>query len=67
MVAAGHALELAEEDMLRARLTTADWVNLVADIPRGAKAIIKYYIDPEITMVNGWGLYGPCSALEVIR
>ncbi len=67
IVAAGHTLALNEEDMLRAHLRNAEWANFVADIPRGSKPIIKYYMNPEITMVNGWGAYGPCPALGIIR
>jgi hypothetical protein len=67
IIAAGHTLALDEEDMLRSHLRKSGWVNFVADIPRGAKPIIKYYINPEITMVNGWGAYGPCPALPIIR
>lgn len=67
IVAAGHIVGLDDEDMLRAQLRKTDWVDYVADIPRGAKPIIKYYMNPEITMVNGWGIYGPCPALPIIR
>jgi hypothetical protein len=53
--------------MLRSHLQKAAWASYAADIPRGAKPIIKYYINPEITMVGGWGAFGPCPALATIR
>ena len=66
-VAAGHAVGLDDEDLLRAQLKKSAWVDFIADIPRGVKPIIKYYINPEITMVDGWGVFGPCPALPAIR
>jgi len=66
-VTAGHTLPIDEQDMLRTHVKSDDWSNFVADIPRGAKPIIKYYINPEITMVSGFGVYGPCPALPAIR
>lgn len=67
IVIAGHGIQLAEEDMLRKLAMKADWVNFVAEIPRGAKPILKYYMNPEITMAGGWGSYGPCPLLSIIR
>lgn len=67
VIAAGHAINMHEEDMLRDLVRKADWINYVADVPRGAKPIIKYYMCPEITMVDGWGAWGPKPALKEIK
>lgn len=68
VVAAGHGLPLDELDLLRSELPSKDWIDYVADIPRGAgKPVIKYYMYPEITMLSGWGLYGASPCLEVIQ
>ena len=67
VVAAGHGVNMQEEDMLRDLLKNADWVDYVAEIPRGVKPILKYYLSPEITMVNGWGSYGPAPHLDIIK
>lgn len=67
IIAAGHGITPAEEDELRRMLRAQDWVDYVADIPRGCgKPVIKYYMSPEITMLGGWGKFGPCPALESI-
>ena len=67
IVAAGHGITPDDEDQLRELLRGADWVDYVADIPRGCgKPVIKYYMTPEITMLGGWGKQGPCPSLEII-
>lgn len=67
IVAAGHGITPDDEDELRERLRGEDWVDFVADLPRGCgKPVIKYYMAPEITMLGGWGKFGPCPALEAI-
>lgn len=67
IVAAGHGIRPDDEDQLRALLRTTDWVDYVADLPRGCgKPVIKYYMTPEITMLGGWGKLGPCPSLEII-
>jgi hypothetical protein len=67
IVTAGHGINLKEEDLLRQLLAKSDWVDFVAEIPRGVKPILKYYMYPEITMVGGWGRLGPCPILGNIR
>jgi hypothetical protein len=67
VVAAGHGIGLDEEDLLRGLIGKAEWIDYVADIPRGVKPILKYYMNPEITMVGGWGSFGPCPLLPSIR
>jgi len=67
IVAAGWGIDLNEEDMLRGLIRQAEWIDYVAEIPRGVKPIMKFYMDPEITMAGGWGSYGPCPLLSLIR
>ena len=68
VVAASHALSLDRNERVEEILKSSDWVNYVADIPRGAgKPIIKYYMNPEITMLGGWGKWGPCPILKNIE
>ncbi len=67
IVAAGHVVNLAEGDMLRKLIKDAEWIDMVADIPRGVKPVIKYYMYPEITMINGWGAYGPTPRIKDIK
>jgi hypothetical protein len=67
IVAAGHGITPDDEDQLRELLRSAEWVDFVADIPRGCgKPVIKYYMSPEITMLGGWGKQGPCPSLKTI-
>jgi hypothetical protein len=67
-VAASHALSLAHSQKVREIIKSSDWVDYVADIPRGTgKPIIKYYMNPEITMLGGWGKWGPCPILRGIE
>lgn len=67
IVAAGHGITPDDEDQLRDLLRSAEWVDYVADLPRGCgKPVIKYYMVPEITMLGGWGKFGPCPILETI-
>jgi hypothetical protein len=48
-------------------LGAVDWVDYVADIPRGCGIpLLKYYMAPETTMLRGWGKYGMAPALETI-
>ena len=68
VVAASHALSLDRNERVEEILKSSDWVDYVADIPRGAgKPIIKYYMNPEITMLGGWGKWGPCPILKNIE
>ncbi len=67
VIAAGHGLDVGEEDMLRNLLKEISWVDYVADIPKGVKPIIKYYMYPEITMLDSWGYYGTCPKLKIIK
>ena len=67
VIAAGHAIDLAEEDLLRKLINEVEWIDFVAEIPRGTKPVIKYYMNPEITMADGWGKYGPCPQLPLIK
>lgn len=68
VVAASHALSLERNEKVERILEKSDWVDYVADIPRGAgKPIIKYYMNPEITMLGGWGKWGPCPILKNIE
>jgi len=68
IVAAGHGLSGSEEDLLRRLLRDCDWVDHVADIPRGAgKSAIKYYMYPETTMLGGWGKFGAAPILRLIE
>ena len=68
VVAASHALSLERNEKVEQILKQSDWVDYVADIPRGAgKPVIKYYINPEITMLGGWGKWGPCPILKSIE
>lgn len=67
IVAAGHGITPDDEDQLRELIRTQAWIDFVADIPRGCgKPVIKYYMSPEITMLSGWGKYGPAPALTAI-
>jgi hypothetical protein len=68
IVAAGHGITLDDEDELRKLVSRAAWVDYLADIPRAAgRPIIKYYMSPEITMLGGWGKFGPCPILPTIE
>jgi len=68
VVAASHALSLNRHEKVEKILRNSPWVDYVADIPRGAgKPIIKYYMNPETTMLGGWGKWGPCPILPIIE
>jgi hypothetical protein len=67
IVASGNYLNNEEEDMIRDLLRTAAWVDYVTDTPRGVKPVIKFYLSPETTEVNGWGKFGPCPLLPTIK
>lgn len=67
VVAAGHGLPQDDGTLLRTLLPGADWIDYVADIPRGCGVpFLKYYMVPETTMLRGWGKYGMAPALEEI-
>lgn len=67
IVASGCGVGQKDIDLLRERLRESEWVDYVADLPRGVKPVIKYYMSPEITMVDGWGKFGPSPKLEIIK
>jgi hypothetical protein len=67
VVASGCGVNQTDIDLLREKLNAADWVDYVADLPRGVKPVIKYYMSPEITMVDGWGNFGPSPKLSTIK
>ncbi|MGK7396064.1 MAG: hypothetical protein ACNS62_15920 [Candidatus Cyclobacteriaceae bacterium M3_2C_046] len=67
IVASGCGVGQKDIDLLREKLEEADWVDYVADLPRGVKPVIKYYMSPEITMVDGWGNFGPSPKFETIK
>lgn len=67
IVAAAHGMRNEETEMLRSVIRECDWIDYVADNPRGAgKPYIKYYMGPEITMLSGWGKYGAAPYLSRI-
>jgi hypothetical protein len=68
IIGAGHGLPIDELDMLREALPSCNWLDYVADIPRGAgKPVIKYYMYPEITMLGSWGTLGACPCPQAIQ
>lgn len=68
VVAASHALSIERHEKVEKILRQSPWVDYVADIPRGAgKPILKYYMNPETTMLGGWGKWGPCPILPIIE
>ena len=68
VVASSMALSLVGNQGVEEILKSSDWVDYVSDIPRGAgKPIIKFYMNPEITMLGGWGKWGPCPILKNIE
>lgn len=68
VVAASHALSLERNERVEEILKESAWVDYVADIPRGSgKPVLKFYMNPEITMLGGWGKWGPCPILKQIE
>ncbi|MGH9446816.1 MAG: hypothetical protein ACRD3O_13940, partial [Terriglobia bacterium] len=67
MVASGIGADLADEDMLQSSLRQASWSDCAWELPRGPKPVIKGALNPEITMVNGWGHFGPTPVLGTIK
>lgn len=66
VIASGWNLWHDDEEMLRNDLRSASWVDYVWEVPRGPKPVIKGVV-PEITMINGWGRFGPCPILGTIQ
>lgn len=68
IVAAGHGLPIDELDQVRTAIEQCEWIDYVTDIPRGCgKPVIKYYMYPEITMLNSWGVMGTAPCLKTIE
>jgi hypothetical protein len=43
VIAAGHAIDLAEEDLLLKLINKVEWIDYEAEIPHRTKPVIKYY------------------------